>query len=229
MKLLMYLRDFNMASIVVRLGLSFVCGFLLGLEPERKKRPAGLRTHILVCLGSATASMTGFYAYYVLTASTDPLRIAAQVISGIGFLGIGTILVTDRSHVLGLTTAAGLWTSAAVGLALGAGFYEGALLCTAFAFLTIALLYHFEDEKARAANTIEIYLEISGLHQVNLVIATLDDPKYGIDNIHIKPARSGIMDNLGVEATMTLGSARKREMLERVEQIEHIAFAIESA
>lgn len=228
MNALINLTDFNGISVLVRLLLSFGCGLLLGLEPERKNRPAGIRTHILVCLGSATASMTGFYVYYSLGASTDPTRIAAQIISGIGFLGISTILVTNRSHVLGLTTAAGLWTAAAVGLAIGAGFYEGALLCTLLAYLAVSILYHFADKKAKAANTVDIYMEITDLHHVNRVIALLEDPKYGVGSIQIKPARSGISNNLGVEATMTVGNGRKQEMLSQLEDIEHIAFAIET-
>ena len=92
------------------------------MDRERKGRPAGMRTHILVCLGASMTTMSGFFVVHTLGIESDPLRISAQVISGIGFLGVGTILITGRMHVKGLTTAAGLWTTASIGIALGAGF-----------------------------------------------------------------------------------------------------------
>ena len=112
-------------SIVIRLLAATLCGGLLGMERERKKRPAGLRTYILVCMGAALVIMTNIYITD-LYGTGDPTRLAAQVVSGIGFLGAGTIIVTTRNRVRGLTTAAGLWASACMGIAIGAGFYIGA-------------------------------------------------------------------------------------------------------
>lgn len=125
--IMQYLRDFNIVTVTLRLVLAFLFGGIIGMDRERKGRPAGMRTHILVCLGSSMTTMSGFFVVHTLGIESDPLRISAQVISGIGFLGVGTILITGRMHVKGLTTAAGLWTTASIGIALGAGFYEGAL------------------------------------------------------------------------------------------------------
>ena len=126
---LAYLREFNIVTILIRLVLAVVCGGIIGLERGRQRRAAGLRTHILVCLGAALTATVGFFAREVLEiSSSDPLRISAQVISGIGFLGVGTILIKGRFQITGLTTAAGLWVTAAIGIALGAGFIEGALI-----------------------------------------------------------------------------------------------------
>ena len=125
-----YLRELNMASISARLVLSVILGGLIGMERGRRGRAAGLRTHILVCLGAAMASLLGVFITKELEISSDAGRIAAQVISGIGFLGAGTIVIKGRFRVSGLTTAAGLWATASIGLALGYAFFEGALIAT---------------------------------------------------------------------------------------------------
>ena len=120
---------------VLRLALAMLLGGCIGLERERKRRPAGFRTYMLVCLGAALTVLLSLYEYTLITGpwsalaaelgmKTDVSRFGAQVINGIGFLGAGTILVTGRQQVKGLTTAAGLWASACTGLAVGAGFYE---------------------------------------------------------------------------------------------------------
>lgn len=121
------MRELTYAAIVVRVVLAVAIGGVIGLERERKNQPAGLRTYILVCLGSCLVMMTNQYICNLFQ-SGDPSRLGAQVISGIGFLGAGTILVTRNHQVRGLTTAAGLWASACIGIAIGIGFYEGALV-----------------------------------------------------------------------------------------------------
>lgn len=123
----MNLQELNNVSIVVRLLLSAGVGCLIGMERESKNRPAGFRTYTLVSVGACLIMMTNQYIF-TLYQSGDPSRLGAQVISGIGFLGAGTILVTKNNQVRGLTTAAGLWTSACVGLALGVGFYFAAVI-----------------------------------------------------------------------------------------------------
>ena len=112
-----YLRDLNLLSITLRIILSVLIGGILGIERGTKNRPAGLRTYILVCLGSALVMMTN---QYVCTAyqTGDPVRLGAQVVSGIGFLGAGTIVLTGRTKIMGITTAAGLWAAACCGLAI---------------------------------------------------------------------------------------------------------------
>ena len=128
------LRDLTFASIVLRMVLPCICGGLVGIEREFKRRPAGFRTHILICLGAAMTTLTS--QYLALTgAYTDITRLGAQVIAGIGFIGAGTIIVTRRQRVKGLTTAAGLWVSAIVGLCIGAGFFEGGVFATVLILL----------------------------------------------------------------------------------------------
>ena len=115
-------RDITMLSVTVRLCLAVLCGGMIGLERAFKRRPAGFRTHILICLGASLTTMTSQYLYLNMHYFTDMARLGAQVVAGIGFIGAGTIIVTKRQRVKGLTTAAGLWASACMGLAIGAGF-----------------------------------------------------------------------------------------------------------
>ena len=117
------LRGFNCWSVIFRILLATLVGGFIGSERGSHGRAAGLRTHILVCVGAAMTTLTGVYAMVELNSIGDPMRLGAQVISGIGFLGAGTIMVRNHSHITGLTTAAGLWATACLGLAIGAGFY----------------------------------------------------------------------------------------------------------
>ena len=128
-------RDITMLSVTVRLCLAVLCGGMIGLERAFKRRPAGFRTHILICLGASLTTMTSQYLYLNMHYFTDMARLGAQVVAGIGFIGAGTIIVTRRQRVKGLTTAAGLWTSAIVGLALGGGFYEGGIAVSVLVLL----------------------------------------------------------------------------------------------
>ena len=123
-----YLEELNFISIFIRVSMAVIFGGIIGYGRERERRPAGLRTHILVSIGATLTMITNIYIYERYGALCDPTRFGAQVISGIGFLGAGTIIVTGKSKVRGLTTAAGLWASACMGLAIGAGFYSGAII-----------------------------------------------------------------------------------------------------
>ncbi|MBO5305308.1 MAG: MgtC/SapB family protein [Clostridia bacterium] len=147
-----------MISVLFRLGLAVICGGLIGIERGRKRRPAGFRTHMLVCLGAAMTMLISQHLW-LRGYTTDLSRLGAQVVSGIGFLGAGTILVTGRHQVKGLTTAAGLWASACIGLAIGAGFYIGALLAFVFVILAITLFSHLEARLISSARNMNLYVE----------------------------------------------------------------------
>ena len=129
-------RNITFLSTLVRLLIASLSGGIIGIERSAKNRPAGFRTHILVAIGAAAASLTGHYIYLEMQLPADITRLGAQVITGLGFLGAGTIIVTNRYAVKGLTTAAGLWTTGIIGLSYGAGFYEGGLLGTVLVILT---------------------------------------------------------------------------------------------
>ncbi len=136
-------------EIVVRLLLSALLGGMIGMEREASNRPAGLRTHILVTSGSALMMQISLYMS-TFSSQGDPARLAAQVVSGIGFLGAGTI-IRNGSTVKGLTTAASLWVSAGIGLAIGSGYYLGAIVTTLIVYLTLRRLGSIE-KKLFAAN-----------------------------------------------------------------------------
>ncbi len=152
-------RDLSAAAVCLRMVLAFLCGGIIGLEREFKRRPAGFRTHILICLGAAITTMTSQYLYTVMHYATDMARLGAQVVAGIGFIGAGTIIVTRHQRVKGLTTAAGMWTSAIVGLALGAGYYEGGLAVTALVLLAELVFSRLEYRILQSAPEVNLFVE----------------------------------------------------------------------
>lgn len=195
----MALREVNYAAIVFRIISAFVLGGIIGLERGMKNRPAGLRTYMLVCVGSCLIMLTNQYIYQVFGAG-DPVRMGAQVVSGIGFLGAGTIVVTKRNQIKGLTTAAGLWAAAAVGLALGIGFYEAAFLGGTLVFVIITVIHSWDNQIHRFSKTAEVYVELSrdiSLAEFTRSIRDLDIEVDGIqmehDNIHENGTRSFIV------------------------------------
>ena len=158
-----------------------VCGAAIGLERSYKNRPAGFRTHMLVVVGATLASVTGLYLYLELHVPTDMSRLGAQVITGLGFIGAGTIIVTKKNAVRGLTTAAGLWTSGIIGLAIGGGFYEGAIIVT-------ILVLIIETVFSTVSHNIRITPEFS--------IVVHYDNKEALDQLlrHFKNKRMAITD-----------------------------------
>ena len=156
------LRDVTIASVALRMTLAVICGGIIGIEREYKRRPAGFRTHILICLGAAMTTLTSQYLYLVLGQYTDMARLGAQVVAGIGFIGAGTIIVTRRQRVKGLTTAAGLWAAAIIGLALGGGFYEGGLFATALIMIAELFFSRVEYRMLENAPEVNLYIEYSG-------------------------------------------------------------------
>ena len=177
MVFLNYLREFNMLSVLLRLTLAVVLGGIIGINREQKRRPAGFRTYMVVCLGAALTMILGQYQYEMLATlwkgalnavgkETEVSRFGAQVINGVGFLGTGTILVTERREVKGLTTAAGLWASACMGLAIGAGFYEGVLLGFGTILFSITVLPCIEGFMMARSRNMNIYIELTSLEQM---------------------------------------------------------------
>ncbi len=142
--------------VVFRILLSAGLGFVIGFERELYKRPAGLRTHILVCVASCLIMLISMYGF----SSGDPGRVAAQVVSGIGFLGAGAILRSDRD-IKGITTAATIWMSAAIGLACGNGLYFGAILTTILALIVLTAFRKVETKMVYASKYISsVYMVI---------------------------------------------------------------------
>ena len=150
-----------------------LCGGVIGIEREHKRRPAGFRTHILICLGAAITTMTSQFLYLQLDLYTDIGRLGAQVIAGIGFIGAGTIIVTKRRQVKGLTTAAGLWTCAIIGLAVGAGYYEAGIIATALILFAEVFFSRFEYWVIVNSRNLNIYVEYGNNDNLDNVIRYL--------------------------------------------------------
>lgn len=229
MKIMEYLRDFNLVSVAVRLVLAMLLGGTIGLERGKQGRAAGMRTHIFVCLGATLATMIGFYAVKILGTDGDPLRVAAQVISGIGFLGVGTILLKGRFQITGLTTAAGLWCAAAIGVALGAGFYEGAIITFVCSVLTVTIVSYIEHFFNKKYSRFGIYVEIASDKYVRQTVDLLEK-KYKVWDIQVTAPRSGTLGNVGIEANvLNRDFATSPDQVSReLEAEEYVIFALES-
>lgn len=183
---LAYLRQFNMLSVVVRLTMAIIFGGMLGIDRAKKGRAAGFRTYMFVCVGATLAMLLSQYEAMMIAGRwadaaldvgirTDVSRFGAQVINGIGFLGAGTILVTGRQEVKGLTTAAGLWASACMGLAIGAGFYECVLLAFALILVCICILPHIDLMIVSQARNMNIYVEFTSLDDVGAILGKIKE------------------------------------------------------
>lgn len=229
MEILEYLQELNIVSVAVRIVLAMIIGGLIGIERGKQGRAAGMRTHILVCLGATLTAMVGFYVNQDLGLDTDPMRISAQVVSGIGFLGVGTILLKGRFQITGLTTAACVWATATIGLALGAGFYEGALLVFAATFLTVTVLHKLEYKLGKYQKRFGIYVEINSDKSIRRAIDHLE-ANYNASGLQVTSPRSGISGNVGIEANI---NNKKKEnspakISKELEDLEYVIFAIES-
>ena len=224
---------FSFENIVVaafRILLALIVGGIIGMERGRQGRAAGMRTHILVCIGATLASMTGMYVYQVLGVSNDPLRLAAQVISGIGFLGVGTILIKGRFQITGLTTAAGIWCAATIGIALGVGYYEGAIVTFLGSVVAVTLLHRFEYKVTRRHTRFGMYVEIISPDKVRETIVYLHD-NYTATDIQVTPPRSGIAGYVGIE--VNIHPAHKQTLTPTMvavdlEKLENVVFSLES-
>lgn len=207
------------AGAALRILCAVFLGGLLGLDRGLKNRPAGMRTYMLVCVGSCLIMLTNQFIYQ--SAGTgDPVRMGAQVVSGIGFLGAGTIIVTRRSQIKGLTTAAGLWAAAGVGLALGVGFYFGAALGGAAIFGVMTLLHRMDNKLQSNARTIEVYVEMSQdfsvgdfLRELRLRNLELHD----LQREHDAPREQGVRAYLA-----TLRAQRRTSHIELLEDLTKI-------
>lgn len=184
-------------STFVRLSLAMLVGGLLGWERERKHRPAGFRTYMLVCMGAAlTVMLSQYVAVMMQTVWADEVvlaggpvvdlsRLAAQVINGIGFLGAGSILVTPRHEVQGLNTAAGLWSTACLGIAIGAGFYTGVIVAFVLmsAFIVAVSLWH--ETGWLTLQNVELYVEFERMSDLGGIIAHLKNMRIEIYDVEV--------------------------------------------
>ena len=220
----MGLREVTYLAVALRICVAMIVGGLIGLERGLKNRAAGLRTYMLVCVGSCLIMMTNQYIFQVFGAG-DPVRMGAQVVSGIGFLGAGTIIVTRKSQIKGLTTAAGLWAAAGVGLAIGIGFYEAGIFA-GFAIFTIMTLMQRMDSKVhRKGKSTEVYFELDKTATLGDFIRQARAMQIDVDNLQLEAGFSREQETRAYIATLKTPTRRAHaEVLADVEQIEGVVF-----
>jgi len=207
------MRDISLAAIVLRMLLAFFCGGLIGIEREVKRRSAGLRTHILICLGAAVTTLTSQYLVLELGYNTDLGRLGAQVIAGIGFVGAGSILVTRRQRVKGLTTAAGLWAAAIVGLCFGAGFYEGGLIAAALILVAELLFSRLEHSILYGSSQVNLYVEYTDNNALNQILHILREDGVELLSTEVTRSVGEGKDNTGAVLALYLPKKYSAESL----------------
>ena len=181
-------------QVLLRTLAAVLCGAVIGNERARHGQAAGMRTHILVCLGACMTAMSSVFVAGT-GSSGDVFRIPAQVVSGIGFLGAGMIILKNNNMITGLTTAAGVWTTGTIGVALGYGFYLGAFTVTALFLLTVILFARFERRRKTSE---AIYLEVENPHSLNAVLKSLEQQISEPFSYQITAPKSGCNGHIGV-------------------------------
>ena len=210
--------------MALRIALAVIVGGLLGLERERKSSPAGFRTYMLVAIGSTMTIMLSQYLDIMLStkwlaqaqavgATHDVSRFGAQVINGVGFLGAGTIILTGRKRVKGLTTAAGLWASACLGLAIGAGFYECVGICVALILICMYAFPALETRMILRSRYMNILAELEGFDHFGIVLATLRDLGVTVCDVDLTKHPEDSRASLGVHLSVYLPKEINHTML----------------
>ena len=186
-----FARELDLLGILFRLLVALICGGLVGIEREYKRRPAGFRTHILICVGACLTTLTSQFAILKLGQFTDPARLGAQVIAGIGFIGAGCIIVTKNRKVKGLTTAAGLWVAAIVGLCCGTGYVEVALFVTLIILLAELFLSKMEYWMMAKSRTINLYVEYTATDNLEALLSSIRRHKITLVDMQVTKSSSG--------------------------------------
>jgi len=217
-------EELTLLSVTIRVVLAIVLSGIIGLERGMKNRPAGLRTYMLVSLGACLVMMTNQYVYQAFNIG-DPTRMGAQVISGIGFLGAGTIIVTARNQIKGLTTAAGLWASAGLGVAVGIGFYAGAVICAVLMFIILSFLHDWDNRMRKRTRQAEVYVEL----RPNVTLATFIRfaREHSIDTNNLQLENEMHVANEAISFVVTIKSACKQnhdEMIRTLRSLQDIAY-----
>jgi len=200
------LTELSIVSSAIRVLFSMLAGIVIGWERGRKGRPAGIKTHSLVCMASALVMMTGQFIFNEFGGSNDVARLGAQVISGIGFLGAGTIILTGNNKVKGLTTAASIWCSACIGLAIGIGYVSGALLMLFGVLFIFIVISRVEELVNRHSKVMDIYFETNELHCIGEIIKTVKKQGCKINDVQVARQDKGYKKKIerGVSVLLNL-------------------------
>ena len=212
---------------VFKIALALFCAGVIGLERGRKKRPAGFRTYMVVCVGATLVMMTNEYLCEVY-GTGDVARLGAQVINGIGVLGAGTIITTGHNRVKGLTTAAGLWTSACIGLAIGSGYYEGAILGTFAIVIIMVVLHSFDRRLTNNTKAIILYVEFTKMSVMRKLVGFARENDIKVEDVEIEQPNNMMEAKMAAVVTLRLPNKENHlEFLEKVSSLEGVMFVEE--
>ena len=230
MRILEMLYDVNCISYIIRLALATILGGIIGMERESKRHSAGFRTFTLVCIGATLATISNIYLFEI-TGNTDTGRISAAVISGVGFLGVGTIIVTRKNIVRGLTTAAGLWATACLGVALGAGMILESLVSFILIMVTMSIFSRFSNYMASHNRYIIVYIEINKGRDTESLFSYLRENDYKIVTMEKKKEKvsreTDFVINLEIDMKTKTPHAdiiRELSELESINYVEEVRF-----
>lgn len=212
------MRDLTLLSIMGRVGLSVLIGGIIGMERFVKNQPVGARTYMLVCMGACLVMMTNQYIYNLFD-SGDPSRLGAQVISGIGFLGAGTIIVTGNNKIRGLTTAAGLWSAACIGLAIGIGFYEGAIAVGVMLFLIMTVFKRVERMIRKNSKALRLYLSVESNAALNNFITECHKRQIRVDDMQVSKQGKFTGKTDGIIVFLTVKLHERQQHSELIHQL----------
>ena len=215
------LSDINTISVLVRLVLAVILGGLIGSERGKHGRAAGLRTHILICVGATMTALTGLFV--AGSVGGDAFRISAQVVSGIGFLGAGTILVRNNSIVTGLTTAAGMWTTAAIGIAIGYGFYTASVLATFLCIFTATVLSKLESN---SKNVLRFYAEVGDVNETGTVVEKIKELSGIVCSVDVMAPKSNMSGHVGLNIDVK-NPDEKDDVKSMISSVEGVCFVVE--
>ena len=180
--------EWNIQNILIRIHVATILGTIIGFDRGMKHRAAGTKTITVVCLGSALVMLTEQYIQINFPGLANMTRMAAQVISGVGFLGVGTIIISNH-RVKGLTTAATLWASACVGLAIGIGFLDGAILITLMMLFSLHLTPHLEKYFTRNSHYFNLIIDIEKPHYLHEIVQNMKLNNINIESLEIMKSR----------------------------------------
>lgn len=217
----------SIVNVFIKTILALLCEGVIGIERGRKKRPAGFRTYMLVCLGATLVMMTNDYICKIY-GSGDVARMGAQVVNGIGFLGAGTIITTGHNRVKGLTTAAGLWASACIGLAIGSGYYEGAIIGTFMMVVIMVVLHSFDRRLLASTKVVMLYVEVQKMDVFRKLNAFAKERQIVVDDIEMERTDSSEVSRVASVITMRLPAKTVHtELIEQISALEGVIYAEE--
>ena len=228
-----YVRDINnVGAMLIRLAVAALCGGLVGIERGQKRRPAGFRTYMIVCMAASLTMIIGQFLWHkwspMVSVKIDVARFGAQVINGIGFLGAGTIITTGHNRVKGLTTAAGLWTSACIGLAIGSGYYEGAIIGTFAIVLIMVVLHSFDRRMTNSTRTIILYVEFTKMSIIRSLVGFARENNIKVEDVEVEQPNNTMGAKMAAVVTLRLPHKESHlEFVEKVSALEGVIFVEE--